>query len=699
MCLYISTYPTSQIFEHRDLNESPFKNERKSNIRIYSRPHFFDMGNCIVVRPRQHESLNENDEHYFDHVQKRNSVPKVRLNPPKLPNVDTFQGSYTYQGGPTLQLMLTPSTASFVDSSPRSSPGDEGLSPWKVSQTPYQSLHPFSFESKSLDSSDPFSLDFRTHGGATCWQIKHKGRALQSRLAKHRFLQTASDTASSNAVMIPSSLDLNCAVSTNPHWNNEFEVRGMIWAEILQQAPVSAIAMSRTRMGLPLTASAYRPLLLALGDESGMMTVTEIVGEHGSPRREGGSLKFGDKVGFRMRGRIRSLDFSPDDRYILVGGDGCVAALLLIVWDSTTHELQDLRVLQQVERVDRIYSVQFNPDGNSLAISGFDGKIAVYSTLSMLEPNPTGTEISRGGLVYSMDWHPQGSLFAVGGSDKRCGIYNNDCKLVHEVSRSSAVQTLKWNHDGNYLAIASRGEVAVLQAANYSVKCELNNGPDESKRYRVQDLCWSPDGSFLALGGSDGLCRVIEAKTFAVVHEVQRSSSILCLSWGQRIVANEYVRYLAISDQDACVALVKAGIESDGSEVDDTASAVSSAHLSTASESNWILREDSFRDMDDTAVNLPCDIMPRGTVTAVAFSRAVKSKGSPYLAYAADDCSLSIMTTWNWRAAFVSLTFLSRFHEVFLPTPLTPNMPCCSKWSLQNPFEPWTFHIPRTSWQ
>ena len=637
------------------------------------------MGNCIVGRPPEHECFNEHDYHYFDQVQKRNSVPKDRLNPLKLPNVDTFQGSYTYPDGPTLELTLTPSTASVVDSSPRSCPGDDGLSPWKPPQTCQQSQNLSSFESKPLDILDPFSLDFRTQGSATTgWQTKHKGRALQSRLAKNRFLQMACDPSSSNAVVRRLRLDSSGAFPTNSDWNSEFEVRGMIWAEILQEAPVSAIAMSRTHMDISLTPSRHRPLLLALGDESGMMTVMEIV-DHQSPRREGGSPKFGEKVGFRMRGRIRSVDFSPDDQYLLVGGDGCIAALLSIVWDPSTLQLQDLLVLQQVERVDRIYSVQFNPIGNYLAIAGFDGKVAVYSTESMLQPNPTATETSRGGLVYCMDWHPEGSLFAVGGSDKRCGIYSNDCKLVHDVSCSSSVQALKWNHDGTYLAVASRGKVVVLEAANYIVKCELSNGPDETNKYRVEDLCWSPDGSFLAVGGSDGLCLVIEAKTFATVHKVQRPASILCMCWGQRIVANECYRYLAISDREYCVSLVKAGIESDGSEVDETASAASSAQLSTASDNNWVLREDSFRDMDDTKVELPCDIMPNGTVTAVAFSRAGISKGSSYLAYAADDCSLSIMTTQNWRAVFVSHTFCPRFHNRMSSIPLTRIIYGCRK--------------------
>jgi WD40 repeat protein len=488
------------------------------------------------------------------------------------------------------------------------------------------------------------------------WQVKRKGRALRLRLAKNRFLQLASDPSFPKAALSPLSLDSDSTEGNSHDWDtNDFEANGMIWAELPRQVPISAMAMSRSYLDLPLSTATPRPLLMALGDESGMVTVTEIIDGHQSQRRNGSGRKFGESLEFQMQGRIRCIDFAPNDQSILVGGDGCVAVFLLIVVDTVTLELQELRVLWQVECVDRIYSVQFDPLGSCLSVAGFDGKIALYSTEGLLQPNPpTTTEILRRGLIYCLDWHPSGSFFAVGGSDNLCVIYGKDCKLVHEVSFSGALQTLKWNPDGMYLAIAIRGEVAILDGAQYTVKCELSNAPDKSSRYRVEDLCWSPDGSFLAIGGSDGICLVIETKTYALVHEVHRPSQILCLSWGQLVASNECYRYLAISDHDSCVALVKAGIESDGSEVDETVSMASSAYFSTASETNWILREDSFKDMDDCPTELPCDIMPRGTVTAVAFSRASKSKGSSYLAYAADDCSLTIMTTRNWRVVFVS---------------------------------------------
>jgi WD40 repeat protein len=330
------------------------------------------------------------------------------------------------------------------------------------------------------------------------------------------------------------------------------------------------------------------------------------------------------------------------------------------VLDLQTGALQNLRVLKYVERVDRVYAVQFSPDSTTLAIGGFDGKVAFTSVSSLLsdEASPSLVEVSRSGLIFCLDWSPDGSFLAIGGSDKYCAIVDNSYELVHETQRSTSVETVKWNHDGTYLAIGDR-EVAILEAGTFDIKCEISNTPTASdasaSKYRISSLCWSPDGTFLAVGGSDGICLVVETKGYALVHEVRRVGSIMCLAWGQRRLTNgDSRRYLAIGDESDTVALLKAGTELDGSasESDDVSSAASSSYFSTGSD--WVLREDCFQDIDDAKPELPRGITPQGTITSVAFSRSLKSRTSPYLAYAADDCSLTIMTTRDWKAVFVS---------------------------------------------
>lgn len=548
------------------------------------------------------------------------------------------------------------------------------------------------------------------------WTVKRKGHALQMRLAANRLLQIAAtvmeDTSSNIQFdqLSPLTMDSHSEVTAtmsntstpaspsqeDTEWSSDFEQNGMVWLEMERRVPVTAVTFSREQFYDARSTSnesvdskrKRRPLLMAVGDQNGNIVVSELLDEQRHPmslKRINGQnsvttseaplRKFGESLEVTIDGRIRSLDFSCDSNYLVAGGDGCVAVILLVVVDPATYSLRDLRILKQVERVDRIYSVQFNPcDGQSLAIAGFDGTVAIGSVDEILstatnESNQVPlTEVAQPGLVYTFDWNPTGNKFAVGGSGKKCAIYDNKGVLIHEIARTTTIQTLKWNHDGSYLAVGDR-EVAILDGKEFQVKCEISNAPDSpssaAAKYRIEAICWSPDGKFLAIGGSDGICLIVETKGYALVHEVHRQAEILCLAWGQRILNGEFGRYLAVSDANRTVALVKAGADVEGSETDETSSAASSSYWS-ATSSEWVLREDNFRDVDDAAsAEIPHNIKREGSISAVAFSNEVNQKGVSYLAYAADDCSLTIMTTKDWKAVFVSSKFLSR-HTVLL---------------------------------
>jgi WD40 repeat protein len=67
--------------------------------------------------------------------------------------------------------------------------------------------------------------------------------------------------------------------------------------------------------------------------------------------------------------------------------------------------------------------------------------------------------------------------------------------------------------------------VAILDGGTFDIKYEISNAPTSSpgaSRYRISALCWSPDGTFLAVGGSDGICLVVQTKGYALVHKVRR---------------------------------------------------------------------------------------------------------------------------------------------------------------------------------
>ena len=237
--------------------------------------------------------------------------------------------------------------------------------------------------------------------------------------------------------------------------------------------------------------------------------------------------------------------------------------------------------------------------------------------------------------------------------NKQCALYDaSTFELVHETPRRlTTIQALQFNSTGSYLAIGERDVIILEGKPPFKIHCEISNTPSESKvsqfRYRITALSWSPSGSFLAIAGSDGACLVVETKTFALVHQVQRTESIASLAWQQHI--------LALSDDACSVALVKAGTNLNGrnpDHVDDYSSAASSSNVFSTADTDWVLRDDAFRDLDDVDPPvLPQDIKSQSNITALAFS---KRRNSSYLAYAADDCSLTVMTTRDWKVVFQS---------------------------------------------
>ncbi|KAG7357125.1 anaphase-promoting complex subunit 11 RING-H2 finger-domain containing protein [Nitzschia inconspicua] len=510
------------------------------------------------------------------------------------------------------------------------------------------------------------------------WKVKRHGQALQLRLAKHRFLQLAVNrqtsliaTQDSKDAISPLSLDSSFFTNAGePRKQNVFQVKkrdlinsgekentfdeskGIIWKEITRENNVTAIAMAR----FPSEASSFfNPLLLAFGDEKGVIVVTQITDTYLSnpeEQQEGAAA-----LEFSIEARVRSLDFG-DHGSLVAGGDACQAWILQVVFEGDS--LEKLVVLRHFERIDRIYDVKFSRDARFLAIGGFDGKCAIVPMTSVWEDrescneddslkqvfDDSTIELSRPGLIHCLDWS---SKYLAVASNKHCALYDaRTFELVHETSRRlTTIQALTFNNDGSYLAVGER-EVVILEGEHpFRIHCEISNTPSDTKfsqfRYRIMSLCWSPCGAFLAVAGSDGACLVVETKGFALVHQIQRKESINALSW--------HHQYLVLSDESRNIALVKPGIDGgERSQMDDYSSAASSSHFSASTNSGWVLQDDAFRDIDDcTSSWLPQDAKSQSNVTAVSFSRR---RTSAYLAYAADDCSLTIMTTRDWKVVF-----------------------------------------------
>lgn len=448
---------------------------------------------------------------------------------------------------------------------------------------------------------------------------------------------------------------------------------GVVWAEISRGAKVTCLTLSK-----PVNDA---PLLLAIGTDDGCVAVMEVWNEASSPRTvmyHRGSKKHGAIRELMWEGTVRSLDFSPDGQWLAVGGDDSKACLVRVQFRRILDKaptLNGIEVVTELEREDRVYTVKFSPNGNFLAVGGFDGQVAIASVIE------TGhgpklellTEISRSGLVFSVDWSPDGTLLAVAGSDKCCAIVDDSWEVTGEIQRPTSVQSVKWSPDGSHLAVGCRnGAVSIVDIASREIAGEILRGHQriDSKEgivksgndpCQVNCMSWSYDGAFLAIGGSDSACVVVESQAFTVVHEVRRLGHINCVDWGQKV--------LAVGGDDRTVALLKTGggEETEMSSVsdysyDENSSTASSTDIffGVSPQKEWVLKDD-FRDIDESLVsqtNLDISLdesVSDASITAMAFSRAKKGSPSSFMAMASAHGRVSVFSLKNWSRVAVSI--------------------------------------------
>lgn len=460
----------------------------------------------------------------------------------------------------------------------------------------------------------------------------------------------------------------------NNSLNEEFEAtmnKGMIWAEVDNEDKVSAVALSRQT---PTLEQSTPPLFLAVGSQDGRVAVTELL--EGGPFASGGA-RLGTTLYRECKGRVRTLDFSPDGQILVVAGDDGVCTLLNPTINQDLH-LDKLTTLQEIRRSDRIYAVQFSPDGCYLAIGGYDDSVAIVSL-----PTPSTAEIvaeiPTEGLVLSLDWSPDGNLLAIGGSDKRCLIVNTQnkdyCSIAYEVQRSSSIQTVQWHpKTGRYLAIGA-SDVAILDRETFQIRHEIGvNGRLSNKTrksndifwnigqtkshdaivYRIHHLCWSPTGGYLVVNSSDGLCKILETKSYSPIQDIQRSGQITSIVWGQHsVIAGIPHRYLAMGGDDQKVVILKAGIEISAgtSSIGDDISSSAGSFLSNRGD--WVLKENIFRDVDEgNLTTMSVTHNPKqagGYVHALAFSRGSKGRPSAFFALATGDGMVTVRSTLGWK--------------------------------------------------
>ncbi|MFD1541888.1 nSTAND1 domain-containing NTPase [Nonomuraea guangzhouensis] len=211
---------------------------------------------------------------------------------------------------------------------------------------------------------------------------------------------------------------------------------------------------------------------------------------------------------------VFSVEYSPDGKTLAGGSrDGKVWR-----WDvSDGRRPLPLRPLASTVKGLRYNGVAaFSPDGRTLAAASREGTIQLWDVSDPRRPRPSKRLLTGAhGHVNAMAFGPGGGLLAAGGDDMTVRLWN-----VAEPGRprflaagpptsTSFVQTVAFSPDGTTLAVGSDdGSLALLNVTNPARPVLLTWLGQKNFASAVLSAAFSRDGKILAVGRDDRTLQV-----------------------------------------------------------------------------------------------------------------------------------------------------------------------------------------------
>ncbi len=239
---------------------------------------------------------------------------------------------------------------------------------------------------------------------------------------------------------------------------------------------------------------------------------------------------------------IRSIDVSPDGRYLAVGTDADQIEIVVLEGSGNGNTLRPGHGAADV--------VRFSPAGRALAISSRDGLVELYDTASW---ELTGTLEGHTNEVTDVQFSPDGDVIASSSFDRTVklwdrstlramGTFEGHDSYVYSLSFASSGETIAsasydksvqlWRVDriddqpyerghtdrATSVAFAPDGRTVVSSGADHTVRTWSVNDGRQVLTFRghgaeVWGVSVSPDGEWIASGGSDQSVRLWNARS------------------------------------------------------------------------------------------------------------------------------------------------------------------------------------------
>lgn len=229
--------------------------------------------------------------------------------------------------------------------------------------------------------------------------------------------------------------------------------------------------------------------------------------------------------GYRHKDQIRFVAFSPDDRYVISGGDDVAVKIYDLARES---ELKPLVHNQTV------CCAAFSSDSVYLAIAGRDDTIKIWDAHQSFQP---WMEFSQQGTIHGMAFSLEKHYLFSAGNERDICIWDiaksAHCTLLPRKLSARAktpVHTLLWEpNTANYaLIVASKEKPPEIW--NFREGYDLYDRPFPYKK-AVQSILYSPDNKYLATVGYDQAFYLWHSLSDEQPRRIHHRGTIRCFAW------------------------------------------------------------------------------------------------------------------------------------------------------------------------